>query len=116
MLLNLSNHPSSKWSDQQLKTAANDYGGVEDLPFPNIPPHYSREDVQRVVQQYFEKVRALNPKAVHLMGEMTFTFALVQKLKAAGWPCVASTTERKILEEKEGKKTLQFTFVQFRSY
>jgi hypothetical protein len=48
---------------------------------------------------------AMNPKpaAVHLMGEMTFTFALVRKLQAAGIRCVASTTARDVVEEGGGE-------------
>jgi len=71
--------------------------------------------MQSLVQEYFETIQAMQPAAVHLMGEMTFTFALVQKLKSAGIPCVASTTHRRV-EERGGKKIVQFEFVQFRPY
>lgn len=115
MLLNLSNHPSDRWPDDQQQTAKEQFGPVEDLPFPAIDPAMSTEDLQVLVQEYFNKIQSLTPTAVHLMGEMTFTFALVQKLKAAGIPCVASTSHRKV-EERDGKKIVQFEFVQFRPY
>jgi hypothetical protein len=57
----------------------------------------------------------MDPQAVHLMGEMTFTFRLVTMLQAAGIPCIASTTHRTV-EERDGKKIVQFEFVQFRPY
>jgi hypothetical protein len=49
MLLNLSNHPSDKWSDKQreaalaiskklVKKAGEGKIGIIDIPFPNIPP------------------------------------------------------------------------------
>jgi hypothetical protein len=49
------------------------------------------------------------------MGEMTFTFTLVKKLKQAGIPCLASTMER-LVKEEDGKKIVEFKFVQFREY
>ena len=115
MLLNLSNHPSPSWPPNQLATAHQLYGEVEDLPFPPIDPDWATEEVQQLAAEYFEKVVQRRPAAVHLMGEMTFTFALVQMLKAAGIPCLASTTRRNVTEEG-GKKIVQFQFVQFRPY
>lgn len=114
-LLNISNHPSDRWAARQRETAIELYGFVKDLPFPNVDPDMSAEDMDALVQDYLGQVLALAPAAVHLMGEMTFTFALVQKLKAAGIPCVASTSKR-LVEERDGKKVVQFEFVQFRPY
>lgn len=115
MLLNLSNHPSSKWTLEQLQTARRQYSDVEDLPFPNIPPSYSEDELDALVEDYCSTVQKLNPDAVHVMGEMTFTYRLVNRLKEAGIKCLASTTNR-IVEEKDGKKIVQFQFVQFREY
>lgn len=115
MLLNLSNHPSPTWSGAQLKAAREQYGEVEDLPFPSIGPDWSPEEVQALAQEYFDIVVQRRPAAVHLMGEMVFTFALVQKLKAAGIPCLASTTER-LVREENGRKIVQFRFIRFRPY
>lgn len=114
-LLNISNHPSGRWPSRQLQTAIAQYGFVKDLPFPGIDPNMSGEELENLVQDYLGQALALAPAAVHLMGEMTFTFALVQKLKAAGIPCVASTSKR-LVEEQDGKKVVQFEFVQFRAY
>lgn len=115
MLLNLSNHPSATWPPKQQQAAREAYGRVEDLPFPQIDPELDAEGLAQLVQQYFERVQARRPAAVHLMGEMTFTFALVAKLKAAGVPCLAATTQR-LVEERDGKKVVEFRFVQFRPY
>ncbi|MCB0616740.1 MAG: CRISPR-associated protein [Phaeodactylibacter sp.] len=95
--------------------AEQQFGRVADLPFPNIPPHKGNEELAQLVNEYFQKIQSFRPTAVHLMGEMTFTFALVQKLKAAGTLCLASTTER-LVQEKGGKKVVEFRFVQFRPY
>lgn len=117
MLLNLSNHPSSAWSAEQLRAATEQFGGVVDMPFPNIDPYATSEELRQLVAQYQQNITNLpNIKAVHLMGEMTFTYQLVNSLQAIDLPCYASTTERTVLEEADGRKTVQFQFVQFRQY
>lgn len=116
MLLNISNHPSNKWSKQQKDTAIKQFGTAQDLPFPQIPPEASSDDVCKLVEAYVSKVRESDANVVHVMGEMTFTCALVNALQAIGIPCIASTTRRQVLEEDDGKKTSIFEFVQFRSY
>jgi hypothetical protein len=115
MLINLSNHPSTKWTTEQSAVVEKIYGNINDLPFPQIAPGATKKEVRKLAKQYLKKIKELEPDAVHLMGEMTFTFALVTKLKKAGIPCIASTTNR-IVEEKDGKKIVQFQFVQFREY
>ena len=115
-LLNLSNHPSERWSEAQKSTAIEQYEAITDLPFPNIDPGLSNSELDELVNEYFDKVMATQPTAVHLMGEMTFTHALVQKLKAAGIPCVASTSQRLSEELPDGTKQVRFQFVQFRAY
>ncbi len=114
-LLNLSNHPSADWSDDQKQAAVERYGRIADLPFPRIDPKASVEDIDRLAEDYLQHLLDIRPAAVHLMGEMTFTHALVSKLREAGIPCLASTTER-IVEEKDGKKIVRFRFVAFRPY
>ena len=122
MLLNLSNHPSVSWSKEQFDAAVLQYSSIEDLAFPHIAPDATTEEVTQLAQTYFEKI---DPKiasclamtnAVHLMGEMTFVYALVGILQRAGIQVVCSTTQRTVLEERDGKKTAQFSFVQFRAY
>ncbi|MEM3373490.1 MAG: hypothetical protein QXF76_04715 [Candidatus Anstonellales archaeon] len=53
--------------------------------------------------------------AVHVMGEMTFSFALVALLLKENVECVDSTTER-IVYEENNLKTVEFNFVKFRKY
>jgi hypothetical protein len=119
MLINLSNHPSQNWSPEQLEAAKSQFGQVEDLPFPNIPPDATANAVLNLAKTYFDKIMTFgdNPLLqVHLMGEMTFTVALVRMLQNAQIRVVCSTTKRIILEEKEGLKTAKFQFIQFRDY
>ena len=115
MLLNLSNHPSNRWTDHQQRIARQTYGSIEDLPFPRIPAEADEAELEQLVETYYRQVTACQPTAVHLMGEMTFTYGLVNRLRADGIPVVASTTER-IVEERDGKKIVQFNFIRFRAY
>ena len=71
--------------------------------------------ISKIVPRLLAKNGA-TPDAVHLMGEMTFTYALVSLLQAANILCVASTSDRKVIEEENGKKTILFEFKQFRAY
>jgi hypothetical protein len=121
MLLNLSNHPSTLWPDSQLRAAEEQYGGVEDMSFPQVPPEAGADAVRELAVEYAGRIAARNAEAeggltVHVMGEMTFTFLLVDLLRARAIPCVASTTAREVIEEGGGKKTAVFRFVRFRSY
>ncbi len=117
MLINLSNHPSTAWPESQKAAAQEQFGEIEDWAFPNISPHATAEEVAQLAEDYFRRIAQATPRprAVHLMGEMTFTFALVRRLLAAGVRCIASTTERDVVEQ-EGVKTSRFRFVQFRDY
>jgi len=114
--INLTNHPSSGWSEEQLK-AAQQYGEIVDLSFPNIEPYFTSKDIYELAETTVDGIRAFdsNP-VVHVMGEMTFTYAIVSRLKALGITCVASTTERLVKMMSDGKKVSEFKFVQFREY
>lgn len=116
MFINLTNHPSSGWSEAQLK-AAQEYGEVLDLFFPNIEPFFSSQDINELADDTVKGIKLLDAHpVVHIMGEMTFTYAVVSRLKALGVTCVASTTERLAKMMPDGKKVSEFKFVQFREY
>ena len=118
MFINFSNHPSKNWSQEQLE-AAKVYGEITDLPFPNVSPNASEKDLQSLTKQYVQKIASIGKDCqatVHVMGEMTFTFMVVEKLKAMGVKCIASTTERKTTYNSDGTKLSEFSFVKFREY
>ncbi len=122
MLLNLSNHPSDLWDENQLKAATDNFGKVADLPFPEISPEADSASIEALAHHYCKKVLNLLSSssyahsAVHLMGEMTFTYCLTGLLQQSGVRCVASTTVRKVLNGQNGQKTVSFEFRQFRDY
>ena len=121
MLLNLSNHPLNTWTEKQIAEAKELYGSVVDLPFPQIPPEADENEVLKIADKYFEvcieKLSASKDEknAVHLMGELTFVFALANKLLHSGVETVASTTERNT-RDIGNKKITEFNFVRFRKY
>ena len=120
MLLNLSNHPSTNWHADQLDKAIQTYSRIEDIAFPHIKPEENTEGVQTLAKAYAATIinqqSTIGNLTVHLMGEMTFVVALVGLLQAAGIEVVCSTTERIVLAEINGKKTMQFRFVRFRAF
>lgn len=119
MLLNLSNHPLATWTDKQVEAAKQQFGTIQDLPFPQVSPNATEDDIQLLAQAYLNKVQQYGSSeqvVVHLMGELNLTFALVSLLKANGYTCVASTTERVVKELDNHQKLAEFHFVQFRKY
>ena len=118
MLLNLSNHPSTNWSTEQMSLAHQQFGEVVDMPYPKIEPLLDTEGVIVLAKAYCETILHKNKThlTVHLMGEMSFCFALTKMLQQKGILVVCSTTDRTVLEEKDGKKTMLFRFQQFRPY
>ena len=119
MFINLSNHPSDKWSESQTVAANEQFGEIVDLPFPQIAPDATKADIAKIAQDYLTRVQQIelpNNTAIHIMGEMTLTYQLVALLKDAGYHCYASTTVREVYEQEPGKKTVIFQFVNFREY
>ena len=118
MLINLSNHLSQYWGDRQME-ATRSYGEVIDLPFPVVAPDAESQELQTLAQNCVQKILSIgdaNSITVHIMGEMTFTFMVVTRLKELGIRCVASTTERKTTYNENGTKLSEFSFVKFREY
>lgn len=119
LLINLSNHPSYNWSEQQL-IAARPYGTIIDMPFPVIDEKGDENYIISLAKEHCSnilKYTETSTVAVHLMGEMTFTFALVKQLQALGITCIASTSKRMVIEDcNSGTKEVTFQFERFRKY
>lgn len=118
MFVNFSNHPSRYWDNKQ-KEASRNFGELIDMPFPQIAPNATDEELQMLATIYVQRIASLagiQTITVHIMGEMTFTFMVVEKLKEMGIKCVASTTERKTSYNDDGTKLSEFQFVKFREY
>lgn len=119
LLVNLSNHPSSEWEVAQYE-AAKAYGeGIQDIAFPDIDPQADISVVEDLAAVSVNQILQLCQSyrvTVHVMGEMTFTCAVVRRLQAKGVPCVASTSRRDVRSLSDGSKHVIFHFEKFRSY
>lgn len=118
ILINFTNHPYEDWSTEQ-KQAAVSFGNVIDLPFPMISPEASSDEIRSLTNEYVHKIEEISENkivTVHVMGEMNFVFSIVTILKAKGYRCIASTTDRDVQINEDGIKTAIFKFHQFRDY
>ena len=117
--LNISNHPSNMWNENQM-AAAGIFGEVRDLKFPAVDPMADEEDVAALAAEVFDCAMKQNPAAVMCQGEFTLSFQLIRMFLEAGIPCVAACTARVAHEEvgPDGisRKTSTFEFVKFRRY
>lgn len=125
MFINLSNHPSNMWGEEQRKAAQN-WGDIHDLPFPQIDPAISEDALDHLVEKYFKKILEYRKKVfaapfiVMVQGEFVFSFRLIIKLKGQGIKVVAAQSRRIVREsmDKSGNyiKESHFQFVGFREY
>ncbi|MDD2355643.1 MAG: hypothetical protein PHX95_10010 [Lachnospiraceae bacterium] len=119
MFLNFSNHPAESWQKKQFDVASI-YGEVIDLPFPQIDPATSSEDVEKLARVYIGKVINMKPDVVFVAGEFTFTYLAVKGLLRAGIRVVSSCSVRQTVEitRDDGTmtKSVHYDFVQFRDY
>jgi len=118
--INLTNHPSSLWDEAQLQ-AATQYGECVDMPFPAVDPDGDEEYVDRLTDEYLQKIMEIanneqSEVTVHLMGEMSFTVSLVEKLRNVDISCILSTSTRQSKDLGNGQKEITFNFVRFRKY
>ena len=130
MLINLTNHPYEHWSKEQKEAAERQFGEVVDMQFPDIPADADDDYVVKLAVKYANKIENLFdsyvPKGgkitrlydngVHLMGEMTFCYALIDYLGTEMDLFYASTTERRVSYDDNGNKVVDFKFVNFRNY
>jgi len=116
MIVNLSNHPFSHWSPKQKDRAISQFGEVIDMSFPDILPEADEKWISELAGNFLEEIIRINPDAVHVQGEQTFTYAIVKLLQKKGIPCYASTTKRNVKSTGNGKTLRQFDFVQFRQF
>ena len=118
MLINLTNHPYSEWTEKQ-KLAAAEYGECIDIRFPNISPDAEEGEINKLVDTYLEKIKtysAVGSITVHIMGEHTFCFSLISRMLKLGIRCIASCTSRDVSMEEDGSKQVRFHFSRFREY
>ena len=118
MFINFTNHPSEKWSEEQI-SAARRYGDIIDIPFPLIDENASEKEISRLADEYLAIILSkgdANDLTVHIMGEQTFCYALISKLQKEGIRCIASCTKRNVFVNEEGNTVSTFHFSNYREY
>jgi len=128
ILVNCSNHPSTKWSEEQRKG----WDKIVDVPFPNVDPKWDTKDkpfletVNRLKEEIltaFEDARPTGTDAeeyLMLQGEFSICYTLFTERTTTfrGIRFVVPTTERVTQEEMlpDGtvRKTQVFQFVRWR--
>lgn len=113
--VNFSNHITENWSSEQVEEAEK-YGEIVYVPFPNVSPLCDEDEVSKLANEYVKRILETNPRAVMCQGEFTLCFKVVNLLKQKGIKVFAGCSERKVVEEANGKKTAQFVFERFREY
>ena len=119
VFINLSNHPSLNWSNDQLSEAKK-YGKVIDIPFPSIDASCSEDVIDELVDEYYIKLNKYDNPVVMVQGEFTFTYRIVKRLKEAGIKALTSCSERIATTKTDAdgnvEKMSVFKFVRFREY
>lgn len=117
--VNFSNHPSIRWTDEQVE-AAMVCGDIVDVPFPLLEANISEEEMIKIGDECVKKIVENNPTKVMCQGEFTLTFYVVNKLIKKGITCVAACTKRvsneMILDDGSVRKESYFVFEGFRKY
>jgi hypothetical protein len=116
IFLNLSNHPSSGWSDTQKNAARELAPELVDLDFPWVEPEMSLDELEKNATKIVDAELPGGVSHAMIQGEFTMTTLLVKALQAKGIRCYAATTQRVTDDEGEGLQRSLFRFVQFRPY
>lgn len=112
--VNFTNHAVVCWEEKE-KEAAQSYGEIREVPFPNIDPASSEEEIKRLGDVCYEKIMAENPAAVLCQGEFTLAVYVIQRLKKDGVPVLAACSKRVVTMTGDEKRSV-FHFVKFREY
>lgn len=125
MFINLSNHPSDSWGEEQ-KNAAQHWGDIYDIPFPQIDPTITENALDNLLEEYFQKILEYRKQAsaapfiVMIQGEFVFSFRLIVKIKEQGIKVVAAQSRRLVRESLDENRNYVkkscFQFVGFREY
>ncbi len=115
ILINHSNHVSTNWGSKQKAG----WVKIVDISFPNIPPSFSTEDVEKLVDENLKRIETIvktYPGAeiyIMLQGEFSYCYIMFTKLQKYRIKIAIPTTER-LVEMKDGAKITRFEFNQWR--
>jgi len=113
ILVNLSNHPSERWSDQQKFG----FDQIVDIPFPEIQID---SNFDMVADSIYDRIRSngCNPSnsTIMVQGQHPATFSIVACLINSGWTVLAAHTPRVVTDNPDGSKTSVFKFNGYQKY
>ena len=112
--VNFTNHPSDRWSKEQTN-AAEEYGPIVDVQFPEVAPDLTKEEVALLASDYVSRIMDIHPAAVLCQGEFTLCYAVINELKERGVKVLAACS-RRIVEDTDTGKITVFIFEGFREY
>lgn len=118
VFVNFTNHPSETWTYEQIEASAC-YGDIVDVPFPEVSPESTSEQIRQKAEAYAGKIMQYSPQFVLCQGEFCMAYHVIRILKEKGFRVGAACSERKVTEittETETKKIVRFQFVQYREY
>lgn len=118
VFINHTNHPSEGWEAEQVK-AAECYGSIADVPFPDVDPRLDRDGVLDLAKKSLTTILEMNPSAVLCQGDFSYTYAMVNLLKQHNVTVLAASSERfsEMLDDGSIRKRISiFRFVRFREY
>lgn len=118
--INFSNHPSSGWGNKQRAAALELGTEIIDIPFPQVDPMATSEEIDALVKECVEKIMTHNPSTVMCQGEFRVACRTGIALKELGVLPVVGTTVRRSVESVdpttgEVTKKLVFNFEKFAS-
>jgi len=117
--INISNHQSIMWTDEQLRAAGYSHpGNIMNIPFPAVPVDAGEFDLIRMRDGVIQQVRSLRlpPCRVHVAGEPVLTVLLVRELQGLGYIPVAAITTRESTEELVDGKVFKRSVFQFHGW
>lgn len=124
-MINLSNHPSTNWPQEQIDAARElDGREVVDLPFPSVPTDAVRAwdivSLARGLTLRLAGLRKEGHRAVMVAGEPAMSVALVAIVQGLGMQAFCAVTVRDAVEERlpdgSTRKVSVFRFQGFRAY
>lgn len=119
VFVNWSNHPYDTWDSSQLD-AAKDFGRLDYLPFPDVPPDSTKDDIialaDTLVDGFTRKYPEPESVVTMLQGEMSLLYHLLKRLENKGYHAVAATSKRDNTILPDGQELKTFKFNAFRYY
>lgn len=120
MFLNITNHPVSEWPQKQIDFVHEKYGEIVEIPYPQINPTWTNEDIRRAVTELADQIDEMHPSAILVMGEFSLIFQMIDCLLQRGHKVLTACSVRNtvVKSNPDGTRTkiAKYDFQCFREY